>query len=116
MGGERSTEERIIPKATPVFVDPVQPLPNLIKPTEASKPTVLKVEAVQDNVKRNKSTKNRNPLTKSMKKSKITKVKESKENVIEEKNFDYDDPSSFRGKNNDFDVVLDLLETDLSKQ
>jgi len=118
-GGDYSKEQKTIPKATPVVVDPVQPLPNIIKPkpTEASKPTVLKVEAVQDNVKRNKRTKNQNPLTKSMKKSKITKVKveESKENV-EEKNFDYDDPSSFRGKNNDFDVVLDLLETDLSKQ
>jgi len=117
----------------PVEIDPVEPLPNDgSKLDEASKPIVLKVEAVKDNVKRNQRTKNRNPLTKSVKKSKITKVKEPKttnikENTAEEKNFDYDgpafrginndydDPSTFRGKNKDFDV-LDLLETDLSKE
>ena len=141
-GGEHIKEEEIIPKEITAEIDPVQHLPNIKpKPTEVSKPTVLKVEAVQDNVKRNKRTKNRNPLTKTMKKPKITKVQETKveilkENVkeknfdyddpssfrgkdkdsIKEKNFDYDDPSTFRGKNKDIDVVLDLLETDVSKQ
>eukprot|EP00088_Acartia_fossae_P062779 TRINITY_DN7602_c0_g1_i2.p1 TRINITY_DN7602_c0_g1~~TRINITY_DN7602_c0_g1_i2.p1 ORF type:complete len:353 (-),score=66.40 TRINITY_DN7602_c0_g1_i2:35-1048(-) len=71
--------------------------------------------SVEPSIKpKSKKSKNKNPLIKSPKKVKMSKKKDVKPNVIQDSiENDYDDPSGFRGKNEDQETVTrDSIDND----